>query len=447
MKKKIISLILIITLISSNSLSVYAEQKNRSAIAISSATATAILTLSTYAGIQFHDSNSFDEFLRRMCGLEQSTEFLISVTSLVGKSVDGTIKFTKEIISDFTDMLNRISTMKEVSYKEDSKGHNLPILSNVGTTSEARVNFLKAYPSTVSSSSTGSNSKTVSYGGKTITVSSNTAGYRAKCNSTDVSNSPCFYSSSYGTSYTGMGNVTVIGVYQKGSSLYFAHLSCMVSDTGKTWSTPVLTYCDSHPLEGGFVERTLNTTIGDSWTSGKGSIESNDSSEGVSLQIPSSMDSLLDKSPSDVSTPTYDVWIPGKDVSIPDIDNPAIEYVPDKSTDVPGDDTTTGNPGFPNFGDIPKVNLDLTPLRNGLGKLTERFPFSLPWDLQRIAQSFGGQPNALAIGQAPVVNMNFNGHELVLDFAKFEPIAMILRGFIFTEVAIGLIFVLRKLKP
>ena len=73
MKKKIISLILIITLISSNSLSVYAEQKNRSAIAISSATATAILTLSTYAGIQFHDSNSFDEFLRRMCGLEQSS--------------------------------------------------------------------------------------------------------------------------------------------------------------------------------------------------------------------------------------------------------------------------------------------------------------------------------------------------------------------------------------
>ena len=132
MKKKIISLLLCTTLVvgACGKYSHAHEERvtPKSAVAISGATATAILTLATYAGFQFKDSNSFDEFLRRMCGMEQSVDFLVSVTSLVGKSIDGTIDFTKELIDDFKFMANRIALSKDVVYKTDSSGNSFAVI-------------------------------------------------------------------------------------------------------------------------------------------------------------------------------------------------------------------------------------------------------------------------------------------------------------------------------
>lgn len=474
MKKKIISLLLIITLISSNTLCVYAEEKqSRSVLAMSGATATAILTLATYAGFQFHDSESVDEFLRRMCGIEQFAEVVTHVSALVKHSVDGTIEFTSDLINDFKVMFNRIALTKELQYVTDSKGYSLPVITTSISTNSTKLNaFLHSSPKKIFSMNTGNANvtNTINFGNGSLQYSVRNMEVNGSRNLYPISKchgnvgstfselrNNCSYTN--GTSLSDRGYLMAPAVIEQVISgkknTHFAIVranASMGSDGKLGYTSASFSYCSSHTVEReDSYTKILNTTIGTSWTDGEGTIDSNNSSGGVSLKIPSDMGSIIDKTPSDVSNPTYDLWTPGLDVSIPEISNPSLEYTPDKSTDTPGDDVTTDtpttNPGFPDFGDIPKVDLDLTPLRNGLGKLTERFPFSLPWDLQRIAQSFGGQPNALAIGQAPVVNMNFNGHKLILDFAKFEPVAMIIRGFIFTEVAIGLIFVLRKLKP
>ena len=471
MKKKIISLLLCTTLVvgACGKYSHAHEEKYispKSAIAISGATATAILTLATYAGIQFHDSETFDEFLRRMCGMEQSVDFLVSVTSLVGKSIDGTIEFTEELINDFKLMLNRISLNKDLEYVTDANGYSLPVLNvSLLSSSDKRLAFVRSVPNNyIGSSYTGvSTSDKISYSDKSLSILVQNDGYVLRCNNdcdtTTLSNN-CLYNNGLNSTSGGYGKIVIPGVYRYTSnSQTVTTFGAIICDTYQdeskfSYMTAKFSYCKKHTLEENILyEKELNMTIGDAWSSGSGEITSNNDSGGVSLKIPSSMDTLIDKSPSDVSTPTYDTWNPGKDVSIPSIDNPAIEYTPDTTdtdnpgdtdTDNPGDtDTGTQNPVIPDFGDITVPDIDLTPLQLSISSITEKFPFSLPWDIKRIAETFKGNSSV----NAPIIEFEFNNQNVVLDFNRFNAIAIIVRGFVFVEFAIGLIYVLRKVKP
>lgn len=112
-KKLIVSLLCVILVFNALGSNVYA-QKNRSAVALSATTATAILTLATYAGIQFQDSESMDEFLSRMIGLPQFAEFGVSILALIKQSTDGVLKFSKDVISQFELMANKILITKSM---------------------------------------------------------------------------------------------------------------------------------------------------------------------------------------------------------------------------------------------------------------------------------------------------------------------------------------------
>ena len=464
MKKKIISLLLCTTLVvgACGKYSHAHEERvtPKSAVAISGATATAILTLATYAGFQFKDSNSFDEFLRRMCGMEQSVDFLVSVTSLVGKSIDGTIDFTKELIDDFKFMANRIALSKDVVYKTDSSGNSFAVIDyNTLNTNSKKLAFIRSNPKTLYASNwTGANPglNTYTYGNRTLALDVQNYGWKGSCTGT-IGSSPCFSSSGYGATTPVEYGVAYTPVVWKdvfnNNSIHWGQVEAGTYEdsNGMSYFTASTYYCSKHTIQTETLyEKTLNTQIGDAWSSGKGEVTSNNDSGGVSIKIPSSMDSLLDKSPSDVSTPTYDTWNPGKDISIPSIDNPAIEYTPDTSTDNPGDtdtdnpgDTGTQNPALPDFGPITVPNIDLTPLQLSISSITEKFPFSLPWDIKRIGETFKGNSSV----NAPVIEFEFNNHNVKLDFNRFNSIAMIIRGFVYVEFAIGLIYVIRKLKP
>lgn len=80
---------------------------------------------------------------------------------------------------------------------------------------------------------------------------------------------------------------------------------------------------------------------------------------------------------------------------------------------------------------VPTLEIDLEPLK--VETIKEKFPFSLPWDMQRIIEELAAEP------EVPRWTVNILGNELVLDFAVFEPLAKIVRWAVVIMFIIGLI--------
>ena len=100
-----------------------------------------------------------------------------------------------------------------------------------------------------------------------------------------------------------------------------------------------------------------------------------------------------------------------------------------------GEGSGEGNfPSFPNMGD----SLDFSPLY--LSNITEKFPFSLPWDFKRIIDMFDVEPVAPKF-EVPLVT-----ETIEIDFSYFEDWAMIIRFFIIIIFTSTLIFISTKLK-
>lgn len=463
-KKLIVSLLCVILVFNALGSNVYA-QKNRSAVALSATTATAILTLATYAGIQFQDSESMDEFLSRMIGLPQFAEFGVSILALIKQSTDGVLKFSKDVISQFELMANKIlitKSMDTVTYD----GRKIPIIYNYRTLSSNKsfTAFVESMPYEMKVFSTGKDgSYETTQEAKRFRLGENTyitlksfltaKGYPRifgthRDNVIPDSNNNACMKFDLGMDYTTKTYIAIPIIYEHWEALRPAFVLGSWLESEQMWEWISMVSCTDIDMANEIQEtiKPIKVVTSSSWEQGKGQVST--PSEGdLEFSIPSKMEDLVGMPSTDVqSNPTYDVWTPGIDITIPAIDSPSIDYTPDTSVDSPPstDVPDTGSPGFPDFGEIPKIDLDLTPLQTGLGHITERFPFSLPWDMQRILESFSGKTPSQS--NSPIIKFKFNGQDTTFDFKRFDSIAIILRGFIFTQVALGLLFVVRKLK-
>ena len=80
---------------------------------------------------------------------------------------------------------------------------------------------------------------------------------------------------------------------------------------------------------------------------------------------------------------------------------------------------------------VPTLQVDIEQLK--VETIKEKFPFSLPWDIQRIIEELADVP------EVPNWTVNILGNELVLDFAVFEPLAKIVRWAVVIMFIVGLI--------
>lgn len=87
--------------------------------------------------------------------------------------------------------------------------------------------------------------------------------------------------------------------------------------------------------------------------------------------------------------------------------------------------------------EIPEnIDLDFSPLQNLA--LKDKFPFSLPWDLQRVVGML------VAPGVAPRWELPIKGETLVIDLSQFDSLANISRNFLSIIFVVGLIIVTRR---
>lgn len=167
--------------------------------------------------------------------------------------------------------------------------------------------------------------------------------------------------------------------------------------------------------------------------------------DSVDVYVPGNTSDLIGRLPSDVtSNPTYDLPVGGV-VTVPSVDNPSIDVdnsisfpnvgdIPDvdvPDVDVPGQDTIV--PSFPSFGD----SLDFSPMY--LTNVTEKFPFSLPWDIGRLIQKFDVEPIA------PIFDVPIVSETITLDLTEFSELASIVRFFVLICFILSLIFISTKL--
>lgn len=128
-----------------------------------------------------------------------------------------------------------------------------------------------------------------------------------------------------------------------------------------------------------------------------------------------------------VANPSLDI---GNSVAIPNtgvIDKPATGEV-DKPIDKPV------FPMFPSFGDT----LDFKPME--MTGISEKFPFSLPWDVKRLVSMFDVEP------KAPIFKVKIVSEEIKLDLSMFDKWANITRFFVLIGFILSLIFISTKLK-
>lgn len=172
------------------------------------------------------------------------------------------------------------------------------------------------------------------------------------------------------------------------------------------------------------------------WNKVKDKIKEEDDS--LTIGVPGNIGSLVGENV-DVFNPTYDLPVDGV-VSIPVVQNPSIAL--DGTTTFPNVDTGngedvgggTGDITFPSFGD----SLDFTPLE--ATGITEKFPFSLPWDIQRIIGIFDVE------AKAPVFEFPIVSEKIEIDLTQFEECASIVRFFVLVSFIFSLIMISTKLK-
>ena len=183
------------------------------------------------------------------------------------------------------------------------------------------------------------------------------------------------------------------------------------------------------------------------WNKVKDKIKEDDDDR-VTVGVPGNVGNLVGENV-DVWNPSYDLPVGGL-VTFPNVANPSIEL--DNTTTFPltgtnegvgeGTDTGTGEGvgegtgsiTFPSFGD----SIDFSPLASS--GITEKFPFSLPWDLGRLLGIFDVQPTA------PIFKFPILGQSLVIDLTIFDEWASIGRFFVSISYVVFLIFITTKLK-
>lgn len=179
-------------------------------------------------------------------------------------------------------------------------------------------------------------------------------------------------------------------------------------------------------------------------------ISANVKNDKLDVYVPGNAGSLVGVGSSDVVynpslnpslNPPYELPTDGV-VDFPLVENPSVDI--DKDSAIPNDGVSNPDipsnpdvpffPPFPSFGD----SLDFSPMY--LSGITEKFPFSLPWDVGRILDKFDVSP------VAPKFEFPILGESLVIDLTIFDEWANIGRFFVLIGFVVFLIFTSTRLK-
>ena len=159
----------------------------------------------------------------------------------------------------------------------------------------------------------------------------------------------------------------------------------------------------------------------------------------ICVGIPNTLDKFIDGTISydNIYNPNYDIVVDGTVGvgSLPGVSNPSIEY--GDNITIPSVNVGEGDiiiPEFPSFGN----SLDFSPLY--MTNIKDKFPFSLPWDFKNLINMFDVDP------VAPKFEVPFLGNNITLDFSYFEEWAIIIRFFILISFTATLIFIATKMK-
>lgn len=406
MKNKIISILLACFIFISSSLTCFAENKNSRFVdggVISGPMLATLVTVAVGGGIIISSSDSIVDMGRLF--YEKNKENWEAVNSVFNSCVSIGKDKMVSVGSDFMNILKDFfdstfssadSDIVVTGVVNDTK---YPRNINLGTINKSitgNVTIEHGYYETDKYKFSAYVGDTMVWGAYTSVLSSHLKGYTFR-----------ILSDNYGF-YLNIGTYNDNGVFYNSTKVYLA--SAVVDD--------VITF----PYSGGY-----------DWDK----VKDNQKEDGsVSVGVPGNLGDLV-VSPGDVFNPTYDLPIGGV-IDFPLVENPSISI--DKEVSIPtegageGAGEGTGDITFPSFGD----SIDFSPLE--ATGITDKFPFSLPWDIQRILGIFNVEP------KAPVFNVPIVTEKVKIDLTEFDDWAVIVRFFVFVGFIISLIMISTKLK-
>jgi hypothetical protein len=126
----------------------------------------------------------------------------------------------------------------------------------------------------------------------------------------------------------------------------------------------------------------------------------------------------------------------------------------EKSTDV----TSEGGVDVPvnppiNWNDVPSDKINFGPLRIVGNLFTTKFPFSIPWDIERQFKVFDVTPKPAILKVDKVIPINLPKFQTTMhmkfdiDFTIMEPVAVVVRWFSIIAFDLGMILSMRKFMP
>lgn len=475
----------------------YMPRMGGGAIALSTLGITAILTLATYSGITFLDSESMDEFILRFVGLQNAKNLIVEASKSASKAKNGVVTFSRSFIDSVSSIFNKVTVNVDNSYEVIGNQRVLSIYSPTVFNSKeiaAIVNGSMAKDLIIADSrwETGkqdtrtirrSNKCFVTYSAGTYqpTYGPKRVNVCIKCNGNASVDDKNYCTGSFlgiGETNYNIQNILPILVDNHPGYFIVEHLNSEVGKTGR------IVYCKKHKLESSetIVKKKINAVIGTPWTDGTGTIPGTDGSTAtdVAIPLPNDMGKLINTPSEKVANPTYPTWKPGESIAIPKIDNPGVSYVPDTGTGNPPDtgtenppdtgtenppdtgtenppdtgtenppDTGTDYPSIPSTINIPgfdgfKINFE--PLTVSFDKFTNKFPFSIPWDFKRVVSAFTEKSKSKAYsGKAPVFEIPVLKNKMKLDLTPFVPLANLCKIFVGVGFTVILMLLTKKM--
>lgn len=125
------------------------------------------------------------------------------------------------------------------------------------------------------------------------------------------------------------------------------------------------------------------------------------------------------------------------------------EMIKDMVGDMTGDITVPGNPGAPDWETMPKTKIDFRPLQIAGTAFTQKFPFSIPWDIKNQFSVFNVDPQTPILKVDDHIKVFGTTMDLKFDinFSPFNPVMVIVRWFMIIAFDLGMILSIRRFMP
>lgn len=353
--------------------------RGASAVAVKGSVISAVLALAVKAGLEFVTSNSLSEFVGRFFMLDGISAVADGIESVVKKSVDGTLNFSRSLLDSIGSKFAEVMSQKDVTsvYLQGRRCQVIPYTGSSVSDTMARYLFESSSLPKIGFD-LGEMTENYQYYDSDIflplssvsgTFSVRARKYRSGTPYTDdvqimaktsdgayetVSSSGTFVEFPVNTFLDGYKAYAVpfLSYYHLSSSeqkYYVGFVVAVYSQTTGKLSTIKAKLTSAHIPVGYFGTTSVLPVIGSAWSDGA-ILDSDGGSGDVSIKVPKDTNVLVNMSPSDISTPTYEIWTPGVTIVPPVIDTgvdspPVDDVMPPIIDETPSDDTDTDNPG------------------------------------------------------------------------------------------------------